>query len=91
MKDIFLVKKPWITEKSADLSSIGKYVFMVKPSATKPEIKKAIKDLYKVDPVSVNIIVRPAKKKKIGYLKGNQPKYKKAVVTLKEGQKIEIQ
>ncbi len=40
MADVFLIKKPWVTEKSTGLATMGKYVFMVKSKATKPEIKK---------------------------------------------------
>ena len=90
MSDIFLIKKSWVTEKSTDLSKIGKYVFVVKAGATKPEIKKAVKEVYKVDAVSVNIINRPAKKKRLGQLKGKQSGYKKAIVTLKAGQTIDL-
>lgn len=87
----FIVKKPLVTERSTDLSKLGKYVFMVEGSATKPEVKKAVKEIYKVDVVSVNIVNKPSKKKRMGSLKGHQKGYKKAIVTLKKGQKIEIQ
>lgn len=91
MADIFLIKKPWVTEKSTDLGKAGKYVFIVKPRATKPEIKKTIKEIYKVDTVSVNIVNRHPKHKRLGNLKGQQSGYKKAIVTLKTGQKIDLQ
>jgi len=88
----FLIKKPWVTEKAGLMSSAGKYVFMVQDDATKPEIKKAVKAIYKVDVVAVNVINRPSKKKRFGRgLKGAQQPYRKAIVTLKEGQKIDIQ
>ena len=88
----FLIKKPIVTEKSTGLSALGKYVFMVASSATKQEVKKAIHDLYKVDPTSVNIVNRPAKRKRAGgrIRGGRQSGYKKAIVTLKKGQKIDI-
>ncbi|MDP2598977.1 MAG: 50S ribosomal protein L23 [Candidatus Liptonbacteria bacterium] len=89
--DPFIIKKPWITERATDLSKIGQYVFLVKNSATKPEVKKAVKDIYKVDPVSVNIVRRPIKHKRMGAIKGIRRGYKKAIVTLKKGQKIDIQ
>jgi large subunit ribosomal protein L23 len=92
MADIFLIKKPWVTEKSTDLSTAGKYVFIVKPKATKPEIKKAIKEMYKVDAVAVNVLNRAPKRKRFGgAMKGQVGGYRKAIVTLKEGQKIDIQ
>jgi large subunit ribosomal protein L23 len=90
MADSFLIKKPWVTEKSGHLSVNGKYVFVVKNEATKPEIKKAIKQIYKVDVVAVNVINRPPKAKRFGRGRtGTQEGYRKAIVTLKEGQKIE--
>ena len=92
MTDSFLIKKPLITERATDLNVFGKYVFMVKPHATKPEIRKAIHEIYKVDAVSVNVINRPMKRKRFGgIMKGKKEGYRKAIVTLKEGQKIEIQ
>ena len=91
MNDAFLVKKPWITEKSTTMNAAGKYVFMVKGAATKPEVKKAIHALYKVDVVSVNMVNRPPKNKRFGgAMKGTQQGYRKAIVTLKKDQKIDL-
>jgi large subunit ribosomal protein L23 len=92
MRDSFLIKKPLVTERATELSALGKYVFIVKPHAAKPEIRKAIHEIYKVDVVSVNVINRPPKRKRFGgIMKGKKEGYRKAIVTLKEGQKIEIQ
>ncbi len=92
MADSFLIKKPWVTEKTGDLSAMGKYVFMVKDHATKPEIKKAVNEIYKVDVVAVNVVNRPPKRKRSGRgQKGTQEGYRKAIVMLKKGQKIDIQ
>lgn len=92
MTDAFIIKKPWVTEKSASLNANGQYVFVVKKGASKPEIKKALKAIYKVDAVAVNVVNRPAKKKRMGAgPKGSQEAYRKAIVTLKAGQKIDIQ
>ncbi|MGC9968700.1 MAG: 50S ribosomal protein L23 [Minisyncoccia bacterium] len=92
MTSVFLIKKPWVTEKSTELSALGKYVFIVEPGATKQEIKKAVKAVYKVDAVAVNVVNRPAKRKRFGAnIKGAQKGYRKAIVTLKAGQKIDIQ
>ena len=92
MADLFIIKKPWITEKATRLSAVGKYIFIVKHKATKPEIRKAVKDAYKVDAVNVQIVNRPPKKKRFGAnLKGVQEGYRKAIVTLKAGQKIDLQ
>lgn len=89
--DPFLIKKPLVTEKSMALRAEGKYVFVVKPAATKSEIKKAVRAIYKVDPIAVNIVIRHSKSKGMGILRGRQPGYKKAIVTIKKGQKIDIQ
>ena len=92
MNDSFIIKKPLVTERATDLNALGKYVFMVKPHATKPEIKKAIHEIYKVDAVSVNVINRPAKRKRFGgIMKVKKSGYRKAIVTLKEVQKIQAQ
>lgn len=89
--DPFLIKKPLATEKATDLSSVGKYVFVVKSKATKPEIKKAVREVYKADVADVNIVSHHAKRKRVGNIRGKQSGYKKAIVTLKKGQKIDIQ
>jgi len=87
----FLIKKPWVTEKATDLTARGKYVFLVTSHATKQEIKKAVKDVYKVDAVAVNVVNRIGKQKRFrGSLSKPQGAYRKAIVTLKEGQKIDL-
>ncbi len=92
MTDHLLIKKPWVTEKSTNLAKLGQYVFIVKPGATKPEVKKAIKAIYKVDAIAVNMVNRPAKRKRFGNaFRGAEGEYRKAIVTLKEGQKIDLQ
>lgn len=89
MKDLFLIKRMLNTEKSVGLNVRGKYVFMVKLSANKSEIKKAIKELYKVDVLDVNTLRTMSKTKRFKNTKSQKSDYKKAIVTLKEGQKIE--
>lgn len=94
MADIYLVKKNWITEKAVDMSAKGKYVFQVKSSATKPEIKKAIKAIHNVDVTDVRIINTQEKPKTARTASGHKtyykPSVKKAIVTLKAGQKIDL-
>jgi large subunit ribosomal protein L23 len=91
MTDPLLIKKPWITEKATALQPINQYVFLVKSGAAKPEIKKAIHALYKVDVVAVNVVNRPPKVKRSGRSrKGTQEGYRKAIVTVKDGQKIDL-
>lgn len=92
MLDRTLIKRIWITEKSLAASAKAKYTFLVKPEATKNEVKKLVKELYKVDAVDVTITTRPAKRKmKRTRLSGVKPAIKKATVTLKAGQSIAIQ
>ena len=91
MQDVFLINKPLITDKATRASGEGKYFFVVKSEATKPEIRKAIKAMYKVDPTSINTINNPGKSKRFRNIKGRSSGYKKAIVTLKEGQKIDTQ
>ncbi|HVN26105.1 MAG TPA: 50S ribosomal protein L23 [Candidatus Paceibacterota bacterium] len=90
MTDQFIIKKPWITEKAALMGADRKYVFLVREKASKPEIKKAIRDIYKVDVTDVNVVNRPAKSKRYMNRRGVQEGYRKAIVTLKEGQKIDL-
>lgn len=87
----FIIKKPWVTEKATRLAEKGQYVFLVAAHATKPEIKKAIKELYKVDAVHVNVVNRPAKMKRFrGVARPSGGGERKAIVTVKKGQKIDI-
>lgn len=85
-----LIKQAWISERAGDLSVLGKYVFIVEKKANKPEIKKAIESIYKVNVVDVNVINVKGKTKRLGRSIGRTSAYKKAVVTLKNGQKIDI-
>ena len=88
-RDIIL--GPIITEKSANIAGNGdKIVFKVKPNTNKVQIKQAIEKIYNVKVDKVNTInVRP-KKKRVGRYTGTTTKYKKAIITLAEGSKIEI-
>ncbi len=88
--DSFLIKKPWITERSTDLNQIGKYVFIVQPSATKSEVKKVVEKIYKVKVTAVNIVNRPHKHKRFMGKKNSGERMKKAIVTLKTGDKIDV-
>jgi large subunit ribosomal protein L23 len=87
--------KPLISEKADMLSSkVGQYSFIVDKKANKIEIRKAVEDLYNVNVVAVNTAVIPGKKKtrytKTGLVKGMKPSYKKAVVTLADGETIDF-
>jgi len=81
---------PVITEKATSLSENNKVVFKVRDDASKKTIKKNIEKIFKVNVIKVNTITKKSKSKiirgKIGYKKG----YKKALVTLKKGQSIDL-
>ncbi|MCG8329300.1 MAG: 50S ribosomal protein L23 [Chitinophagales bacterium] len=87
--------KPLITEKAEMLSEEkGKYSFIVAKDANKIEIKKAVEAMFQVTVDSVNTMIMPAKTKnrstRSGILEGYKPAYKKAVVTLTEGEEIDF-
>jgi len=85
-----ILLKPVITEKATQLSTLGKYIFEVKPGVNKIEIKKAIKELYNVWPLKVNIIKMHGKEVRYGFTQGREKNRIKAIVTLKKGEKIDL-
>ena len=81
---------PSVTEKNTSLRmNQNKYVFEVLPSANKMQIRSAVEHLFNVKVESVNTTIVPGKLKRVRYKLGHTPDWKKAVVTLKEGQKID--
>jgi len=84
------LKEPHVSEKATDLTKRDWYTFRVFPEANKVEIKKAIEELYGVEVVAVRIVNIPKKKRRLGRIEGWRKGYKKAVVRLKAGQKIEV-
>jgi large subunit ribosomal protein L23 len=85
-----VVIAPVVSEKSYSLIEDNKYSFRVHPRAHKTQIRTAVEDLFGVKVVSVNIVkVRP-KPKRRGWTRGQRPGWKKAIVELREGDKIEI-
>jgi large subunit ribosomal protein L23 len=85
-----ILKTPHITEKATDLTGRNQYVFKIWERANKTEVKKAIEDVFGVDVVSIKIINIPRKKRRLGRIEGFRKGYKKAIVRIKEGQKIEV-
>lgn len=85
-----IIIKPHITEKSNFLNETGVYVFKVSDDSNKIMITSAIKELYKVKPVKVNIINIPPSRVFLRGKRGTTPGFKKAIVYLKKGEKIEI-
>lgn len=85
-----LILKPIITEKGTIQMELGKYVFDVLPKATKPDIKAAIESLFDVTVVKVNTLTLPRKKRRVGRFMGYKAQYKRAIVTLKDGDSIAL-
>lgn len=95
MKASDVLIRPVLTEKANGLSEKkGRYTFAVSRKANKLEIKKAVEDFYGVSVADINTIVVPGKAKsrytKAGVISGRKPSYKKAIVTLEEGESIDI-
>jgi len=89
-----LIREPQITEKATSLSGQNKYVFKVSPRANKTEIRKTIEALYGVKVVRVHLIHAAAKRRQLGrsqgWRGGLKKGFKKAIVTLAQGEKIEL-
>jgi len=90
-----ILVKPIITEKSsAMMENANQYTFLVNKKAKKPEIRKAVEELYEVKVDSVNTIIVPSKKKvrntRSGLQKGAKASYKKAIVKLAYGEEIDL-
>lgn len=83
-----IVKFPIRTEKSAEMLKGNKYLFCVDILANKIQIKKAIEDIYKVRVFKVNTVIMRGKLRRIRYQEGKTPDWKKAIVTLRPGEKI---
>jgi large subunit ribosomal protein L23 len=81
---------PHITEKGTALEKMGKYIFKVSKDANKIVIKKAVEKLYKVKVKNVNILKMPSKFRQVGEHEGRKPGFKKAIVTLEKGERIEV-
>ena len=78
-----IILKPIITEKSMDMIGEKKYTFKVAPDATKPEIAKAVEELFGVKVQAVNVMNMKSKPKRVRYVPGRTAEWKKAIVTLK--------
>ncbi len=81
---------PVITEKSSMASESNQVIFKVLRDATKPEIRAAVEQLFKVKVLSVNTNLRKGKTKRFRGIKGRQQDVKKAIVRLAEGDKIDV-
>jgi large subunit ribosomal protein L23 len=82
---------PLLTEKSTRLREAHNQIsFMVSPRANKSEVKKAVEEALKVKVDSVNIVNVRGKTKRLGRFEGREPSWKKGIVTLKAGQKLDL-
>jgi len=91
MKDPYSIVKTAIrTEKGTNLLPLNKYFFLVSREANKIEIKKAVQEIYKVKVEKVNTAMMRGKKRRVRYIEGKTPDWKKAIVTLKAGDKIDL-
>lgn len=85
-----VIVSPVITEKSTMASENGQVMFNVSPTATKPQIRKAVEALFSVKVKAVNTLVRKGKEKRFRGMIGRQSDVKKAIVTLEDGQSIDV-
>jgi large subunit ribosomal protein L23 len=91
MKTTDVIKMPLVTEKgSANQQSAGQYLFAVDRRATKFDVKNAVQELFKVKVEAVRTLVVPGKYKRVGKNVGKLADWKKAVVTLAEGNRIDF-
>ena len=85
-----IIKRPLVTEKSTILQGEDKYTFAVDPRANKWQIKQAVEQIFGVKVIAVNTLRYKGKKRRMGRSEGYTPSWKKAVVTLAPGNKIEF-
>ena len=85
-----VLRHPLITEKNTVLQAEGKYAFKVAEEANKPQIKQAVEKAFNVKVTAVNVMSVPGKRKRIGRQQVLTQSWKKAIVTLKPGDKIEL-
>ncbi len=85
-----IIVKPVISEKTTEMMEHNKYVFQVAMNANKLQINQAIKDIYGVKPKKVNVMIVRGKNKRLRFRIGRTSAWKKAIITLKPGEKIEV-
>lgn len=86
-----IIKRPLVTEKSMILRDTGnQYAFVVESKANKHQIRTAVEKLFKVHVADIKTAIVRGKIKRVGRNSGKRPNWKKALVTLKEGEKIEL-
>ena len=84
------IRSPVVTEKSTSLSEFNKIVFKVHERSSKSSIKKSIEKIFKVNVVKINTVKLKRETKMVRNKKASKPGYKKAIITLKKGQSIDL-
>ena len=85
-----VLRRPLITEKSTDLQTRNKYAFEIAEEANKPLVKQAVEKAFKVKVTGVNVVTMPGKTRRVGRRQVQTRSWKKAIVTLRQGDKIEF-
>jgi len=85
-----IIRRPVISERTMDLMQQNKYTFEVDIKATKPQIREAVEQIFNVEVEKVNTMRVRGKRRRMGRTEGKRPDWKKAIVTVKEGQRIEL-
>jgi large subunit ribosomal protein L23 len=85
-----VLRRPIVSEKSTQLQEQGKYSFEVMGKANKQQVRGAVEKAFKVKVLAVNVITVPGKTRRVGRRQVKSPAWRKAVVTLEPGQKIEF-
>jgi len=85
-----VLRRPLITEKNTMLQAQGKYAFEIAREANKPQIKQAVEKAFKVKVLAVNVMTVPGKTRRVGRQQVLTQSWKKAIVTLKPGDRIEL-
>ena len=85
-----VIVRPLITEKTTALIELRQYTFEVKQGSNKVEVKKAVEELFNGKVIAVNMVNCRRKERRVGIYEGLRPAVQKAIVTLAEGQKLDV-
>lgn len=85
-----VIRKPVITEKATNAIELNQYTFEVDPRAAKPDIKAAVEKMFDVKVIGVNTMIPPRRTRRVGKFSGKRSQFKKAIVRLADGQKIQL-
>ena len=85
-----VIRKPVITEKATNAIELNQFTFEVDPRAAKPDIKAAVEKMFDVKVIGVNTMIPPRRTRRVGKFSGKRSQFKKAIVRLADGQKIQL-